>query len=337
MPATSEQDRGASALADKRRWTSFLTWAFVLAEMAGRDGFLPTAAHAGEDEAGRAPHAADDASAAANGLPNINVATAGEPPEPVIYQQAAAGPPLPGATVVPSELAHPASDPTDTGHGGAMGSGGGGGGGGSVDVAAAGDHVDSTSDAAIAAHLPFGGQFLAIDQYGEPLDLGLHLDLGQLDLGQTVGGLIGGVAHGLVSVPVAGVMLDSVGHTAESVISSLVPTVSVDGPAGGSSNAAGSHGSSFGLVDPSRLDFVSGPSNLASDLTTVDGRHTDFGIALNIGTGDAAHTQFGIGTTFDSTLLDTLLGDHLPGDLSNVSDALNHDQSLLRTAVDALT
>ena len=38
-PRASVSDE--SGLADRRRWTSFLTWAFVLSEMAGRDGWLP--------------------------------------------------------------------------------------------------------------------------------------------------------------------------------------------------------------------------------------------------------------------------------------------------------
>ena len=38
-PRASVSDE--SGLVDRRRWTSFLTWAFVLSEMAGRDGTGP--------------------------------------------------------------------------------------------------------------------------------------------------------------------------------------------------------------------------------------------------------------------------------------------------------
>ena len=54
-PRASVSDE--SGLVDRRRWTSFLTWAFVLSEMAGRDGWLPNAAHAGEEDLGRSCHA----------------------------------------------------------------------------------------------------------------------------------------------------------------------------------------------------------------------------------------------------------------------------------------
>ncbi len=81
---------GSEAVAfDKRRWTSFLTWAFFLAEMVGRDAFLPTAAHAADGEGDQAGHHPSDTAPLANNLPNIEVSTAAESPGPITYQHAA--------------------------------------------------------------------------------------------------------------------------------------------------------------------------------------------------------------------------------------------------------
>ena len=73
--------RDTSDLGDRRRWASFLTWAFVLAEMAGRDGILPASAHAGDEALGRTDHASSATAPIANNLPNISVSTATEAPE----------------------------------------------------------------------------------------------------------------------------------------------------------------------------------------------------------------------------------------------------------------
>ena len=84
-------DHAADAIGatDKRRWLSFLTWAFVLAEMASRDAFLPNAAHAMEDDAGRTPHTPADGAPIANNLPDVNISTATESPDSLPTAKAA--------------------------------------------------------------------------------------------------------------------------------------------------------------------------------------------------------------------------------------------------------
>ena len=109
-PRASVSDE--SGMVDRRRWTSFLTWAFVLSEMAGRDGWLPTAAHAGEEDLGRSGHAGSDTAPIANSLPTISVSTATEGPEPITYQHAATMPAY-APTGLSSELADAKAAPAD--------------------------------------------------------------------------------------------------------------------------------------------------------------------------------------------------------------------------------
>ena len=109
-PRASVSDE--SGLVDRRRWTSFLTWAFVLSEMAGRDGWLPTAAHAGEEDLGRSGHAGSDTAPIVNNLPTISVSTATEGPEPITYQHAATMPAY-APTGLSSELAEAKITPAE--------------------------------------------------------------------------------------------------------------------------------------------------------------------------------------------------------------------------------
>ena len=194
-PRASVSDE--SGLADRRRWTSFLTWAFVLSEMAGRDGWLPTAAHAAEEDVGRAGHAGSDTAPIVNNLPTISVSTATEGPESITYQYAATMPAY-APTGLSSELAEakiaPAVESTASGH-----AAGGGGGGHAGDAATDAD--------ATGAHVSLGdAPFLAFGQDGGRLDLGLRLDLGD-----AVHGLLGGVADGLGNLPLVGDLIDNVG------------------------------------------------------------------------------------------------------------------------------
>ena len=307
-----------SGMLDRRRWTSFLTWAFVLSEMAGRDGLLPTAAHAAEEDLGRLSHGGSDTAPIVNNLPNISVSTATEGPEPITYQHAATLPAY-APTGLSSELAEakiaPTGEPISSGHA----SGGGGGGG------------NAATDAdATGAHLTLGdGQFLAFSQDGAPLDLGL-----QLDLSDTVHGLLGGVAGGLGNLPLVGELLDNVGSsvvsTAGNLLSMLEPVVSligVDGDAVGSGTTAA----------PGQLSFGDGGGAAAHELGTPGGGYSTYGVALNLGAGDAASTSAsGDDAGALSSALDNF-GDHLSGGhFDSSSDALHLDQSVLRAASDIL-
>lgn len=307
---------------DRRRWTSFLTWAFVLAEMAGRDGIMPTAAHAGEEDLGRVAHAGDDTAPIVNNLPNISVATATEGPEPITYQHAATMPAY-APTALSSELGEAKIAPTVDVLAHSQGAAAGGGYGSSVDGMNAGE-ADGT-------HIGLAGEpFSAFNLAGQPLDLGLHIDLSD-----TTYGLLGGLADSLGNLPLVGAGLNDVGSslaiTTSNLVASAEPVVSLLGLHGDASGASTSD-----VGSPGALSFAGSASPAGGDeLATPSGGYTDYGITLNLGafdvahaTGEAAVHADSLGSMFDSAPLDT----HLGGE----SDALHLDQSVLRTASDIL-
>ena len=249
----------------------------------------------------------------------ISVSTATEGPEPITYQHAATMPAY-APTGLSSELAEakatPAVESTASGH-----AGGGGGGGHAGDAA--------TDAEASGAHVSLGdAPFLAFGQDGSPLDLGLHLDLGD-----TVHGLLGGVTDGLGNLPLLGDLLENVGSsvasTAGTLLSMLEPVVPV-----------GLNGDDFGsgTAAPGQLSFGDGGGTTAHELATPGGGYTTYGIALNLGAGDAASASASgdvdagaLGSVLDS------FADHLSGSHFDASsDALHLDQSVLRTASDIL-
>ena len=322
-PATRLSQRASvsdeSGMFDRRRWTSFLTWAFVLGEMAGRDGLLPTAAHAGDDDLGRVSHPGSDTAPIVNTLPNINVSTATDAPEPVTYQHA---PSMPSymSTQLSSELgaAKITTDTDEVGHG--QGGGWVGGADSHADAASASDGTIDTG-----SHLPLGdGPFLAFAHDGAPLDLGLHLD---------PSGLLGDVVDGLGSLPLVGGPLEDVGNTLASTTGNLLSLVGLSGGGAG----ALSYGNDVGT--PGQIAFADSVDPVAAHELATPSGYTTYGIALNLGpsvaspaSGEAAaHAD-----SLDASGLDNQEG-HLTGnDLDTSSDALHLDQSLLRIASDVL-
>ena len=316
-PRAGVSDEGG--MMDRRRWTSFLTWAFVLGEMAGRDGLLPTAAHAAEDDLGRVSHPGSGTAPVANTLPNISVSTATEGPEPITYQHA---PTLPSyaPTQLSSELgeAKITAGADELAHGQGTGGGGGGGADSHADVA----QSEGTLDA--GPHLSIGdGPFLAFAHDGQPLDLGLHLD---------PSGLLGDVADRLGGLPLVGGLLEDVGNTLTSTTGNLLSLVGLSG------GDAGAHSYGNDVGTPGLLAFADSADPAPShELATLSG-YTTYGIALNLGASDLTPASGGPVHTdgLNASLLDSLT-DHLPGGhLSVPSDALHLDQSLLRTASDIL-
>jgi hypothetical protein len=312
------------AVSDKRRWMSFLTWAFVLAEIAGRDALLPAAAHAGDEAVGNVPHAGADTAPIANHLPDVNVATATESPDPITYQHAATMPEYVAAPLA-SELAEAKTVPVAE-LGPELSAGGHGGGGGGVADAGAGGEGQ--------VHLGLAQPLAALGQDGGLLDLGLHLDLGDL-----LHDVLGTATDGLGGLPLVGGLLhgvgDAVGGTLGNVSSALEPVVSLVGI--GHDDASG-YGSDLGL--PGQLLFgpsegASGPSELVSPV----GNYTTYGIALSIG-GSAGSSSADAALNADASDgigLDMPAIDHLSGaDLHVGSDALHLDQAILRTAADTL-
>jgi hypothetical protein len=312
---------GEDGILARRRWMSFLTWAFILGEMAGRDGLLPTAAHAAADDLGRASHAGSETASIANNLPNISVSTATEGPEPITYQHA---PTIPAyaPTALSSELGEakiaPAVDVLAA-HG--QGAAGGGGHGFADDGMHAGE-------ATFAAGALAEGPFAAFDLAGQPLDLGLHIDLSD-----TTYGLLGGIADGLGKVPLVGGLLagDTLASTTSDLLATAEPVVSLFGFHGGNVGTSSSIGS------PGQLSFADGTAPAAShELAAPGGGYTNYGIALNLGDSDVAHGSAEGAVHADAlgtSMLDSSPMDHLP---VSEADALHLDQSALRTASDIL-
>ena len=307
--------RDASDLGDRRRWASFLTWAFVLAEMAGRDGILPASAHAGDEALGRTDHASSATAPIANNLPNISVSTATEAPELITYQHA---PTLPAyaATPLSSELGEAKIAPIADGFahgGGAVGGGGFG-------------HPMSADDASLASEAS-DGAFVAFNPSGELLDLGLSLDMND-----TAQGLLGGVSDVLSSLPLIGSLLGNLGDTLASSLPALSPATSLIGLDGGHDDAQGA-----GVGSPGQINFSFGAPSDSPALVSDSGGYTNYGIALSFGGSDAGASPSEGSADSDLTSgLDAWALNHLAGIDHSTSDALHIDQAVMRTASDIL-
>lgn len=306
---------------------SFLTWAFVLAEMAGRDAVLPASAHAADGDPNGAGHPTSDTAPIANNLPNIDVSTATESPDPITYQHAA---PMPAyaADATPSELASakviPVAELGPDLHFGNQGGGGGGGG-----SASGGEAASGGEDLAHALDQPL---VVALGHDGSLIDLGLNLDLGD-----AAEGLLGGVSNTLGGLPLVGDTLEGLGDalakTTGGLLSALQPAVSLVGIGGSDPHHFGSDLGLPGQLQFSSYGDASGPSELVSPL----GNYTTYGISLSIGTAPDGSTASVHTDASEPLVLDIYAGDHLPGsDFNSGSDALHLDQTILRTAADVL-
>lgn len=312
--------RANSDLGDRRRWTSFLTWAFVLAEMAARDGLLPTSAHSGDEALDHADHASGDTAPIANNLPNISVSTAAEAPEPITYQHA---PTMPAYAPTPlsSELGEAKTVPFADAL--AHNEGGAGGGSGSAGELRA-DHASLAS--ATSEQL-----FVAFNPAGEALDLGMTLDLSD-----TLQNLLGRVSDGLDGLPLVGGLLDGVvdtlATTTGDLLSTLTPATSLRGVEDGHDDAAGA-----GIGSPGHISSASGAPSDSPALMNESGGYTNYGISLNIGSSDSGSaSDAAVDGALAASGLDSTAFDHLPGVDHSSSDALHLDQTVLRTASDIL-
>jgi len=285
--------------------------------MSGRDGFLPAAAHAGDQDATPSPYGSGGTTPPVNNLPNVSVSTAAEGPDGVDYQHASLAQ-LPSPTGLSSELAEAkiAPDSDVLSQGGAAGSGESHG-GGSVSVS------EGATDA--SGHISLGAPDLAA------------FNLAGTTFGDTGHILFGDLADSLSNLPLIGGLLGDTGNifgsTLGSLVSSVEPAISlVEG-------APSSHAFDFG--SPGQLSFADDPPSAASqELATPSGGYTEYGIALNLGASDIAHSSGEAALHADGLgvgVLDNVPTDHLPGGDFNIpSDALHLDHSVLRTASDIL-
>jgi hypothetical protein len=314
-PSPTRPERDPSDLGDRRRWASFLTWAFFLAEMAGRDGILPTSAHAGDEGLGRADHPSGETAPIANNLPNISVSTATDAPEPITYQHA---PTMPAYAPTPlsSELGEAKIAPIADGvaHGGAAGGGGSG-------------HPMSADDASPTPEAS-DGAFVAFNTSGELLDLGLSHDMND-----TAQGLLSGLSDVLSSLPLVGGLLgnldDTLVHATDHLLPALSPATSLIGLDGGHEGA--------GVGSPGQINFSFGAPSDSPTLVSDSNGYTNYGIALSLGGSDAGTSTSETPVDTDLTSgLDAWAFNQIPGADHDSSDALHIDQAVMRTASDIL-
>ena len=314
-PKPTRPEHDTSDLGDRRRWASFLTWAFVLAEMTGREGLLPTSAHAGDEALGRADHASGAAAPIANNLPNISISTATEAAEPITYQHA---PTMPAYAPTPlsSELGEAKIAPIADG----FAQGGSAAGGGSVGHPMSADDASLTSEAS-------DGAFVAFSASGEPLDLGLSLDMND-----SAQGLLG-ISDVLSSLPLVGGLLGNLGDTLANATDQLLPAMS---PATSLIGLGGGH-EGAGVGSPGQINFSFGTPSDSAALVSESGGYTNYGIALSLGGSDAGTSASEAPVDSDlASGLDAWAFNHLPGVDHSTSDALHIDQAVMRTASDIL-
>ncbi|MTD94102.1 hypothetical protein GIW81_07090 [Hyphomicrobium sp. xq] len=280
---------------------------------------MPTSAHAGDEGLGRADHASGATAPIANNLPNISVSTAAEAPEPITYQHA---PTLPAYAPTPlsSELGEAKIAPIADGfaHGGGAAGGGGFG------------HPMSADEASLTSERS-DGAFVAFNASGEPLDLGLSLDMN--DAAQ---GLLGGISEVLSSLPLVGGLLGNLGdalvNATDHLLPALSPATSLIGLDGGHDDAQGP-----GVGSPGQINFSFGAPSDSPALVSDSGGYTNYGIALSLGGSDAGASANE--APVDSDIaggLDAWAFNHLPGVDHSTSDALHIDQAVMRTASDIL-
>jgi hypothetical protein len=294
---TNDGERSEGARSG-RRWTSFLTWAFVLTEMAGRDGFLPNGAAAAEDEAGHTLGSSESTTVSVNQLPNSRLTTDDVQPSAVADAKASIITQAEPSDLA-GELARPASETginaDTTPAGGSAGTGA---------VTDSNSEESSTSESDTATQSDAVGSaattLMAFNQAGEALDLGLNL--------------------GLQMAPTWGSLVNSTLATAEQPIASIL---GLD---------AGYQGFDLGL--PGMLDFSAGSSGVGNTLAAPGGGYSNYGISLSLGLPEGGG---GDPAGLPEADLTYALSDTLFGDDDNSFDTLQVDQAVLRAASDLLT
>jgi hypothetical protein len=194
----------AKGLERRRGLISFLTWAFFLADMLGRDGISPSAAHASAADEPAPPHGSPDITPPPSELSDRPPTSMGDPGEPVTIVS-------PGYTL---SLAPVASEA------GALDAGGAGGSDGPAYRAtpietggtATGGGVETGAVASFSPEPP---------PDGPPPDGAQGEDAPPL-LTIAPDGLLHGVVDTLGAVPIVGDLLSATAHTVASTVGSLV-------------------------------------------------------------------------------------------------------------------
>lgn len=245
----------AKGLERRRGLISFLTWAFFLADMIGRDGVTPASAHVSAPDETTPEHGTSDVAPVANDLADRPMTGLGDQGEPT----ATVSPgytfhlPAPGGDAAPLDVRDPGGDGTSaastaTQHpvdgGGAVATG--------IATAATDAPHQAGSDAA------------------EPASL-FHATIAP-------DGLLHGVADALGELPLVGSLLGDTVHTVASSVESLVGglggLLATRGPDAPADPALASGGS---------IAFEPASSTAqAHELETPHG-FTDYGIALELG------------------------------------------------------
>jgi hypothetical protein len=233
----------------RRGLLSFLTWAFFLADVLGRDGLAPSAAHAAEADEPLPAHGTTDAAPATHEPVDRPLTSLGDQAEPVTMIS-------PGYTyTVPSgggELRLSDSDIPNA----------------ASDELASRSALPQGLDAGSARASDFASSDDISPGAADPADALFHVAVAP-------DGLLHGVADTLGALPLVGNLLGGAVETVASTVESLV------GGLGGLLSPHGSDGAA--VASGGSFAFDSAPSTAPShEIETTHG-FTDFGIALELG------------------------------------------------------
>jgi hypothetical protein len=248
----------AKGLERRRGLISFLTWAFFLADMLGRDGISPSVAQASDADEPAPPHGGPDTTPPLNELSDRPLTSIGDAGEPITLVS-------PGYTLSLSPLSS---------------------GAGASDV---GGGSPAAQTASRAATVETGGA-----EMGGTATVGLPPDISEatpqdgaqpadaasfLAVTVTPDGLLHGVADTLGAVPVVGDLLGSTVHAVASTVGSLVDGLGgLLAPSGGSTASP----AEAVLASDGAIEFDAGSSQ--APLNEIETPHgfTDYGIALEL-------------------------------------------------------
>jgi hypothetical protein len=295
----------ARGLERRRGLISFLTWAFFLAEVFGRDGIVPSSAQAAEPEESAPSHGNGDAAPPPNELADRPMTGIGDPGEPVTIIS-------PGYTLNlqtsvaeagPVDIGDRDGQDAPAGHGVTP-----------LPADAAGAAAGGVSPAAPDAISPGGAESAETPAL---LHVGLAPD-----------GLLHGLADTLGELPLVGNLLGNTLHAVTSTVDNLV------GGLGGLASSSGSGGGEDAvLASGGSLAFE--PTASAAPLHELETPHgfTDYGIALELSLPGSSVLSLAPPSAIDVT---SFSADHDASHLSVPADAGIPDDVGQRASADVL-
>ncbi len=296
----------------RRGHISFLTWAFVLAEVFGRDGVASSLAHAAEPDDPTPAHANDAVAPSASDISDRPMTGIGDDDEPATTVSPGYAHTIPaGGANFPSVdlLARVDEGPTsfrDT----VASSGGSTAGGNSHANVSADPHPSTESAADYAGHAAEPNALLQIGVEPDGLVHGLVETLGDLPL---VGGLLGNTVQGVAS-------------SVDGLVGGLVGGLLSPAHAGGADSAL------LASTGSMAFDTHGDIAHAAHETHTASG-FTDYGIALELGSSAGGLLSLGASSPSDAP---QFMHDHDSTLILHTPDYASPDEPGQRPSVDIL-